>query len=205
MRKLKKSTRAFITRASAASVAFIFALFVAISFAIVTNVDEEKHLPPTPNEVVSEVSSEIPEPEESAPIVEESSEVSEETVDTVFYHLSAAERDVVEHIVAGEAGTESFEGQRAVAQCILEASIKDGIAPSEVRRKYQYAGWSDNVSDSVKAAVADVFDYGNMVTEEPIMYFYNPKLCVSTWHETQIHVITIGNHKFFAERGYDRE
>ena len=182
-------------------VAFVLSITVALGFAIVANQGEEEYLE---SEVSSEVIVEIPEPEESVPIVEESSEESSEIAEAIFYHLSAEERTVVESIVMGEAGSESFEGQRAVAQCILEASLKDGIAPSEVRRKYKYAGWSENVSDSVKAAVVDVFDRGNMVTEEPIMYFYNPKLCVSTWHETQIHVVTIGNHKFFAERGYTR-
>jgi spore germination cell wall hydrolase CwlJ-like protein len=116
-----------------------------------------------------------------------------------FYELSAEERRIVENIVMGESGGESYLGQRLVALCILNASLKDNISPSEVRVKYQYAGWNESPTDSVKDAVSSVFDDGDLPTEEQILYFYAPKWCKSAWHETQRHIITEGGHKFFAE------
>lgn len=117
----------------------------------------------------------------------------------VRFYLSDDERIVVENIVMGEAGAESYEGQVLVAQCILNACIKEGLQPSEVRKSYQYAGWNTNPTKSVKKAVRSVFDNGFELTNEPILYFYNPNICKSDWHETQRLVVIEGSHKFFAE------
>ena len=124
---------------------------------------------------------------------------TEEEVHTVEYELSDYERFVVEAMVMGEAEGESYTGKLLVAQCILNAAIKDNIPPSVVRTKYKYSGWNENPSDDVKNAVSEVFDYGYKVTEEPILYFYAPRWCTSAWHETQRHIITEGGHKFFAQ------
>lgn len=134
------------------------------------------------------------------PVVEviELVETDVEEVPPAFYELSDYERGVVEAMVMGEAGGESYTGQLLVAQCILNAALKDNIPPSEVRTRYKYSGWNENPSDDVKNAVSEVFDYGYQVTEEPILYFYAPKRCTSAWHESQRHVITEGGHKFFA-------
>lgn len=118
----------------------------------------------------------------------------------VYFELSDYERKVAECIVMGEAGGESYEGQMLVAQCLVNACAKDGLQPSEVREKYQYSGWNDEPSDSVKSAVSAVFDDGEMVVEEMILYFYAPKWCTSTWHESQEFVLEHGGHRFFAER-----
>ena len=131
-------------------------------------------------------------------IVEVEIEEPMEEVAPVFYELSDHERWVVEAMVMGEAEGESYTGKLLVAQCILNAALKDNISPSEVRIRYKYSGWNENPSDDVKNAVSEVFDYGYQVTEEPILYFYAPKRCTSAWHETQRHVITEGGHKFFA-------
>ena len=121
------------------------------------------------------------------------------------FRLSDAERTVVENIVAGEAGNQPYEGMLAVAQCILNACIQDGLQPSEVRRVYQYSGWAPNFKslypeayELVKQAVVDVFDNGVTVTDENILWFYNPALAVGSFHETQRHILTIESHKFFA-------
>ncbi len=117
----------------------------------------------------------------------------------VRFYLSDDERIVVENIVMGEAGAESYEGQVLVAQCILNACIKEGLQPSEVRKSYQYSGWHTNPTKSVKKAVRNVFDNGFELTNEQILYFYNPNICKSDWHETQRLVVIEGSHKFFAE------
>lgn len=120
-------------------------------------------------------------------------------VKKAYFELSNQERKVVERIVAGEARGESLKGQMLVAQCILNACLKDDLSPSKVRTKYQYSGWSNDVSDSVKEAVERVFDNGETVVDEPILYFYAPKICTSTWHETLNFVIEVGCHRFFKE------
>ena len=116
------------------------------------------------------------------------------------YALSDEDRDIVERVVMAEAEGESFDGQKLVAQCILTACEKTGLTPSEVVVKYGYATLRPEPSLMVKTAVADVFDRGELVTEEPVMYFYNPFIVFSRWHETQIFVIEEGGHRFFAER-----
>lgn len=134
--------------------------------------------------------------------------IETETIDTYIsveppitnsqFYLDDYERWVVECMVMGEAGGESYEGQVLVAQCILNACELDGLNPSEVMVEFQYSGWNDYPSESVKKAVSAVFDEGYKITDEPILYFYSPSLCDSEWHETQKFVISEGSHRFFA-------
>ena len=118
---------------------------------------------------------------------------------TVRYELSDAERAVVEQVVMAEAGGEPYDGQVAVAQCILSACEKDGIAPSEAVEEYGYTHNRCEPSESVVEAVSSVFDRGDTAVDEPIIYFYAPDRVKSSWHESQVYVITIGNHRFFKE------
>ena len=111
-----------------------------------------------------------------------------------------AERDVVERVVMAEAGGESFEGQMLVAQCILNAAEKRGVEPSEAVALYSYTKSRPDPTQRVKDAVAAVFDRGETVVDEPILYFYNPALVTSDFHESQIFVIEEGGYRFFAER-----
>lgn len=118
---------------------------------------------------------------------------------TSYFYLSDYERSVVERVVMGEAGGETYEGQMLVAQCLLNACLKDDLQPSEARAQYKYAGWNNNPSKSVKRAVSEVFDKGYKVTDEFILYFYSTKYAEGKWHETQKFVCEVGNHRFFAE------
>ena len=99
----------------------------------------------------------------------------------------------------GEAGAEPYEGQMLVAQCILNACERDNLLPSEVRMEYKYSGWNENPTDSVKLAVKEVFDNGVKAIDEPILYFYAPAICNSSWHESQVFVVEVGGHRFFKE------
>lgn len=114
--------------------------------------------------------------------------------------LSEKERRVVECTVMGEAGAETYAGKMLVAQCIKNACEKDDLKPSEVIVRYKYSGWNDDPTEETKEAVKAVFDNGETVTEEKILYFYSPKHCRSKWHETQKYVLTEGGHIFFAEK-----
>ena len=131
-------------------------------------------------------------------LIQDVVDVDPDDVAPVF-ELSDYERWVVECIVMGEAEGESWDGKVLVAQCILNACLKDGIQPSEVRVKYKYSGWKENPNNDVMTAVKAVFDNGHKVTDEPILYFYAPKYSKGRFHETQCHVITEGGHKFFKE------
>jgi len=115
------------------------------------------------------------------------------------YILSLAERDTVERVVMAEAGAESYDGQILVAQCILNAAERDGITPSEALIQYKYTAARPEATESVKQAVSAVFDQGETVTDEPILYFYAPKLAEGRWHETQVFVLELGGHRFFKE------
>ena len=135
---------------------------------------------------------------EAEPLVEEEEIEIQIKTEPAFY-LSEYERNVVECMVMGESGAEPYDGQLLVAQCIINACLKEGIQPSEVRKKYGYAGWNSNPSDSVKEAVSVVFDEGYELIDEFILYFYAPKLCKSNWHESQRFITEVGGHRFFAE------
>nr|DAW16673.1 MAG TPA: Cell Wall Hydrolase [Caudoviricetes sp.] len=124
--------------------------------------------------------------------------------DKPFYPITEDDRYVIECIVAGEAKGEPTEGKMAVAQCLLNAMVKDGLSASEARKKYQYSGWDDELQNSnpdcwaeVCEAVSRVFDDGEFVSENPILYFYAPKRVYSRWHESLNHAVTMGGHKFF--------
>lgn len=115
------------------------------------------------------------------------------------YPLTDDELWLVECIVMAEAEGESFKGQMAVAQCILDACVKLDKRPAETVGEYQYSTRRPEPSESVRQAVQAIFTDGDVVTAEKITVFYNPARCSSAWHERQIYVCTIGNHKFFVE------
>lgn len=115
------------------------------------------------------------------------------------YDLTDAERWEVASVVTAEAGGEPFAGMVAVAQCILQACEDDGIRPTEAVVEYGYTGRRPDPTAEALEAVQAVFDFGHVATTEPIVYFYNPDLCRSDWHESQVYVLTINNHRFFKE------
>lgn len=131
---------------------------------------------------------------EIEPMTMDETESAEEPV----FYLSEYERRVAECMVMGESGGEPYDGQILVAQCILNACLKNGFQPSEVRKSYGYSGWNENVSDSVKDAVSAVFDRGYKVTDEYILYFYAPAYATSSWHESLNFVTELGGHRFFS-------
>ena len=129
-----------------------------------------------------------------------------------YYNLSDQERQVVWNIVTGEAGNQPYEGKVAVANCILNACLKDNIQPTEVKTKYGYMGWKNidkyadecmnaygntNLADEVYQAVEQVFDRGEILNSE-MLWFYSGRY--SKFHESQKFVMKIGEHRFFAPK-----
>jgi spore germination cell wall hydrolase CwlJ-like protein len=125
----------------------------------------------------------------------------EPTPEPARYELTADERELVERVVMAEAGGESFDGQVLVDQCILNACEKDGERPPEIVVAYQYAKGRPAPTQSVRDAVAAVFDGGETVVDAAILYFYNPSKTTSRWHESQVFIVEVGGHRFFAEKG----
>ena len=115
------------------------------------------------------------------------------------YTITDAERYEIAQVVTAEAVGEPFAGKVAVAQCILQASEDDDLRPPEAIKKYKYAKSRPKPTQEALEAVAAVFDFGHIATTEPIKYFYAPARTSSGWHESQVYILTINNHKFFKE------
>lgn len=158
--------------------------------------------PVEPEYTVSEPMLSVPErfePYRNTPIILHKPEPEE--TPPVRYELTDIERDLVEQVVMAESGNQPYCGQMAVAQCLLNDSERSGIRPTEAVVEYQYTENRVEPSESVRNAVAAVFDRGEVVTEETILWFYAPAHVDGTpWHESQRHVLTINDHKFFAEK-----
>ena len=113
--------------------------------------------------------------------------------------LSEYDRDVLEHLVMGEAGGQGFIGCALVAQAIKDTMISDGYPTVDaVRVGNGYCASLDNVpNQDVLDAIEYVFDNGGAAVQHRIIYFYAPDLCDSAFHESQNHVVTYGCHRFF--------
>lgn len=110
------------------------------------------------------------------------------------------ERELVASIVMNEAGGECYEGKCAVAQCIYNACMEANKKFSEVRWDYGYK-YDKTPTEAVLQATDDVFLHGVRVTDEPILYYYNPAYGYSGFHESQTFVMTIEHHRFFKRKG----
>lgn len=113
--------------------------------------------------------------------------------------------DYVVGVVAAESMGEPYEGQLAVAQCILETSKKTLLTPEEVvkmKNRYAIPCESEEEKEIVMDACINVFVHGEAFFEEPVEYFYSiAGGFVSDWHENNLEYVgTIGNHKFFKEK-----
>ena len=124
----------------------------------------------------------------------------EPEVPPIRYELTPEERIEVERVLMAEAGGECREGIIAVAQCILNAAEREGVRPTEAVKMYKYTPIRKEPNEAVKEAVTAVFDNGETVTDEPILYFY-ANYITSSWHESQKFVLQIGVHRFFAAKG----
>ena len=171
----------------AGAIVFIFFAFFALIFMGIELAQcNAKATEDTPTEVTETTA-------------EAEAEAEEATDPTSYFPLTDEWRTLIEQVVAAEARGEPLEGQVAVCQCIYNACIKDGLTPPEVIEEYGYTTDRAEPTESVKEAVATVFDRARGVTPERILYFYAPALTESEWHETQSFVMEIGGHRFFKE------
>lgn len=136
--------------------------------------------------------------------IDDSGEVNPSEVETVSIApetpsllQNEAEREMIERVVMAEAMGEPFEGQVAVAQTILDRSVLWDMTPVEViTQNSQYANmYPGDISQSVKDAVAAVFDQGHRAFEEPVTHFHSGS--EPYWAEVKTSRGQIGGHKFY--------
>lgn len=123
--------------------------------------------------------------------------------DVPFFKITDAERQTLISIVAGEAEGESFKGKMAVAQCLLDSIDYEKNTVAGIRWKFDgYNPDLENTNPEVWAeceeAVSRVFDDGDTITHDLILWYYNPDVCYSGFHESQTYLMTIGSHRFFG-------
>ena len=111
--------------------------------------------------------------------------------------LTAAEREMIERVVAAEARGESFEGQAAVAEVIYNRCINRCLSVEEViwadkQFAHPYGG---EISQDTKEAVAAVFDY-ELLSLDGAEYFHADYVLPS-WAEDMEKVCQIGGHIFY--------
>lgn len=112
--------------------------------------------------------------------------------------LSASERDLIERVVASEARGEEYKGKIAVAQTIKDRGDLWGMTYTEVvKAPNQYAPpYKGEVSEEVKQAVSEVFDYGARAFEEPTTHFHAEGVNPS-WASEKVSRGMIGRHRFY--------
>jgi len=113
--------------------------------------------------------------------------------------LTDDERALAEQIVACEAGADSLEGQMAVAQCLYDSVVIDGITIQEVFKKYGYSTlYNRKVTAENELAVSMVFEYGAKISDKPIQWFVTPAAAPGSWHERGATFAgQFGAHRFY--------
>ena len=114
--------------------------------------------------------------------------------------LDPADRELLEHLVMGEAGNEGFIGAALVAQAIRDAIVYKGFTSvAEVRNALSYSGNIDNTPNAdTLSAVSYIFDQGGCAVKHTVYYFYAFHKTESKWHESQQFITQVGNHRFFS-------
>lgn len=116
--------------------------------------------------------------------------------------LTDDERALAEQIVACEAGADSLEGQMAVAQCLYDSAVLDGLTIQQVFKKYGYSSlYNRKVTAENELAVSMVFDYGAKISNKPIQWFVTPAAAPGSWHERGATFAgQFGAHRFYYNK-----
>lgn len=110
--------------------------------------------------------------------------------------LDGQERELIERVVAAEARGEGIIGMEAVAQTILDrAELWNMTVTDVVTAAGQYADpYQGEISDSIHLAVANVFDGGIRIFDQPVTHFYSGS--EPYWADEKIDRGGIGCHRF---------
>ena len=110
--------------------------------------------------------------------------------------LSSYDREKLERLVMGEAGSMGYAGAALVAQSIRDAMNQLNTASIDtIISEYQYYGSIKiKPNKTVKDAVSYIFDQNGSAVQHRILFFYTGS---SSWHETQQFILCYGKVKFF--------
>ncbi len=110
--------------------------------------------------------------------------------------LSKYDREKLECLVMGEAGSMGYTGCALVAQTIRDSMIRSNTTSiDKIISDYKYyAPTNKKPNKNVKDAVSFIFDDNGSAVQHRILCFYIGK---SEWHETQEFVVSCGNVRFF--------
>jgi hypothetical protein len=113
--------------------------------------------------------------------------------------MTEKDLDIAGRLVMGEAGTMGFYGCCLVAQAIRDTYYYGHFKSIEaVRTGYGYDGKLKNKPNAAaKKAVKYILQEGHSVIQHRILYFYNPRLCASDFHEKQNYLLTYKDVRFF--------
>ena len=117
--------------------------------------------------------------------------------------------DILSRVVSAEARGESFRGQVAVANVVLNR-VASPLFPNTVREVVYQPGqfcpvrmgsiYDPPTESAIKAAETALA--GVRVVGEDVLFFFNPKTAGCQWIRTREVATTIGRHRFvLAQRG----
>lgn len=114
-------------------------------------------------------------------------------------YLSDSDRDAVERMLMGEAGSMGYTGMALVAQCIRDTYVSGSYSSMNqlfVQNGY-YGATYITPSSTAKEVVNYIFDQGGSAVQHSIRVFYASNYCTSAWHEAQEYVCSCGYVRFF--------
>ena len=118
------------------------------------------------------------------------------------YKLTDEERDLVERVIMKEVSGKSRTDALAVAQCIYDRVTMWGGTVEEIifaKNAFADPTYKYEPTQIIKDAVSDVFDDGERLTVEPILYFYATRTAnPNGFHETQRCLVETSLHRYFG-------
>lgn len=113
--------------------------------------------------------------------------------------LSDSDRDQVERMLMGEAGSMGYTGMALVAQCIRDTYVNGNYSSMQqlFSQNGYYGSTSMSPSSTAKEVVNYIFDQGGSAVQHSIRVFYASNICSSPWHEAQNYVCSCGYVRFF--------
>lgn len=122
------------------------------------------------------------------------------------YKLTDEERDLVERVIMKEVSGNSRIDALAVAQCIYDRVTMWGGTVEEIifaKNAFADPTYKYEPTQIIKDAVSDVFDDGERLTVEPLLYFYATRTAnPNGFHETQRCLIETKLHRYFGPWEY---
>lgn len=119
--------------------------------------------------------------------------------DGMKVEMTDKDLDIAQRLVMGEAGSMGFTGCCLVAQAMRDTYFYGHFKSIDaVRKGYGYDGSIKfKPNEAAKKAVKYILEEGHSAVKHRLLYFYNPRLCESKWHERQDYILTYKDVRFF--------